>query len=50
MSNYVKLASERKTALLKGDEKEAYKLWKEMQKLKESGVVTEIEFTAAAYL
>lgn len=50
MSDFVRLSSERKSALLKGDEKRASEIWEEMKKLKESRSVTEKEFKAAAYL
>ena len=50
MSDYVKLMGERKKALFAGDEKKAESLWKEIEKLAESGEVTEDEFLAGAYL
>lgn len=50
MSNYVKLASERKKALFQGNEEKAELIWKAMQRIKKSETVTEEEYKAAAYL
>lgn len=50
MSDYVKLASERKSALLKGDERKASEPLIEMRRLSESGKVRKDEYVAAAYL
>jgi len=50
MSNYVKLVSERKKALLEGEEEKARKLFDEITTLVKSGKVTDDELKAGAYL
>lgn len=50
MSDYVKLMSDRKAALFKGDEEKAEKIWTQIDRLVKSGEVTEDEFLAGAYL
>mgnify|MGYP003347711561 CR=1 FL=1 len=50
MSDYVKLMGERKAALFAGDEEKAAKLFEKIEKLMDSGEVTDDEFVAGAYL
>jgi|LauGreDrversion4_2_1035121.scaffolds.fasta_scaffold133878_2 hypothetical protein len=50
MSTYVKLMSERKKALFKGDEAKADRIYEAIKKLVAKGEVTKEEFVAGAYL
>ena len=50
MSQYVELMQLRRLALMQGDEKTAAKLWEAAQELEESGLVSEDDRIAAAYL